>query len=120
MVAWLWCLLQWTGIQRSRGALVDPLHVLLLNSPAVALQLMQFVRYDFSPWLQAAAIRVTGTLAGRDPNVVQLLSQLGDHASALVHGFSRYGAHCLSTILSIRPCCYYAAFKFCFVLACTT
>lgn len=77
-------------MQKRKGALVGPLHVLLLHNPVVALQLMQFVRYDFSPWLQAAAIRVTGTLAGRDASVAQLLAQLqGDHAGALVHGFSR-------------------------------
>lgn len=68
---------------------MDPLHTLLLHNPIVALQLMQFVRYDFSPWLQAAAIRVTGTLTARDASVAQLLSQLGDHSAALVHGFSR-------------------------------
>ena len=81
--------MQWVALQQRRGALVDTMHTLLLQTPTAALQLMQFARYGFSPWLQAAAIRVAGTLAARDPAVVQVLAQLGDHAGALVHGFSR-------------------------------
>lgn len=84
---------KWVQLQRRMHALVETLDAALLGRPAVALQLMQFVRYGYSSWLQAAAVRVAGTLAARDESVTATLLQFGDEAAALVHSF----AGCLSS-----------------------
>lgn len=84
---------KWVQLQRRMHALVETLDAALLGRPAVALQLMQFVRYGYSSWMQAAAVRVAGTLAARDESVTTTLLQFGDEAAALVHSF----AGCLSS-----------------------
>eukprot|EP00892_Ulva_mutabilis_P012351 jgi/Ulvmu1/9489/UM052_0059.1 len=79
---------KWVLLQKGMHVLVETLDTLLLASPAVAMQLIQFVRYDYSPWLQAAAVRVAGTLAARDASVTATLLTFGDEAAALVHSFA--------------------------------
>lgn len=79
---------KWVQLQRRMHALVETLDTALLARPAVALQLMQFVRYGYSTWLQAAAVRVAGTLAARDESVTTTLLRFGDEAGALVHSFA--------------------------------
>lgn len=88
---------KWVHLQKGMHVLVETLDTALLAAPAVALQLMQFVRYDYSPWLQAAAVRVAGTLAARDTSVTSTLLKFGDEAAALVHSF----AGCLSCRVAV-------------------
>lgn len=79
---------KWVQLQKRMHVLVDTLDAALLARPAVALQLIQFARYGYSTWLQAAAIRVAGTLAARDESVTSTLLRFGDEAAALVHSFA--------------------------------
>lgn len=88
---------KWVQLQKGMHVLVETLDVTLLATPAVALQLMQFVRYDYNPWLQAAAVRVAGTLAARDESVTATLLKFGDEGAALVHSF----AGCLGSSVAV-------------------
>ena len=79
----------WVEAQRRHQHGMEPLHTLLLATPAVAVQLVQFVGYSRSASIQAGAVRTLGALTARCADFTHMVLQLPGIAKKLVYDCAR-------------------------------